>query len=448
MGQSPSDPTGQFIMSSSKRERWWPIVCALALIVASEYKFRIRANSEAVSGSADPFILLEIGVYLAVAVFLFVRFRPSVRFHRADVVTYLLYAYVIILVGSSLYSPYHALALVRAAQVIVALALVCSIARHAGLDSLHRIAHGFGVLAAISVIFGVLAPFPRLKTQPGRFTWLYIHPVQAGEILAIAVVLLAGYLITRGLSRTGPQWPLPIYLVLFLVCAGGLLATKTRGAVIGAVVGIFILLWMRWRGHRKIEFCIVGSAVLTVIALTSSSAIESFFARGESAAQLSTLSYRTTLWSYALDFAGEHPLYGFGLTASRGIFLDSTGLGGGHNAVINLLVDTGLLGVLTWLALLATIIFTALKLPKTQADVGAVRILVVALLSGMVANSVFTQGLGAPATVSCTWLFILATWIALAKNRENTRRPEAALSTNDRVSTTNVSSSTVPTDRS
>jgi hypothetical protein len=92
---------------------------------------------------------------------------------------------------------------------------------------------------------------------------------------------------------------------------------------------------------------------LSTLALTGSSAIESFFARGESLQQLSTLN-------------SQHSLYGFGLTASRGLFLDSIGLGGGHNAVVNLLIDNGVLGALVWLTLLVTILVTATRLSRTR----------------------------------------------------------------------------------
>ncbi|WP_020672566.1 O-antigen ligase family protein [Amycolatopsis nigrescens] len=424
MSQQAADPTGGAAPSDHPVRRravrqWWPVLCVLALVVASEYKFRLRANDQAVAGNADPFVLLEIGIYLLVAAFLFLRFRPSTRIRRAEPITYLLYAYVLVLVGSALYSPYLDLAAVRAGQVVVILALARSIARHADADAPHRIAHGFAALAALSVVFGVLVPFPRLRTQPDRFTWLYIHPVQAGEILAIAVVLLTGYTLTYGLRRGGPHWPIPVYVLLLLICLAGLVATKTRGAVVGAVAGILVLLWTRWRGSRKVELCVVAAAVLTVVALTSSDAIESFFARGESAEALSTLSFRTTLWGYALELAGQHPLYGFGLTATRGVFLESTGLGGGHNAVINLLVDTGLVGVLTWLALIGTVGYTAVKLSRVRPEVLVTRILVLGLLAGMFTNSMFTQGLGAPATVSCTWLFVLAAWTVTTRRRQD-----------------------------
>lgn len=400
------------VVSTSTRR--WPVLCVFALIIASDYKFRLRANDQAVAGNADPFILLEICLYGLVACFLFVRFRPSARLRRADPVTYLGFAYAAVLVGSALYAPYPRLALVRAAQVLVVVALSRSIARHGTLADPHRIAHGFVLLIAGSVFFGLLVPFPQLHTQAGRFTWLHVHPVQAGEMLAIAVVLVTGYLVTHGLERAGPRWRVTSYLLLLAVCAGGLLATKTRGAVIGAIVGILVVVWTRWRGQRKVEAGIILAVVLITIALTSSSAIESFFARGESLEKLSTLNSRTDLWGYAFELFPQHPLYGFGLTASRGLFLTTIGLGGGHNALVNLLIDTGIVGTLSWLALLATIVVTAAKLSRTHSGLQADRGMILALMLTMIANSVFTEGLGAPANIACTWLFVVIAWLSLA----------------------------------
>jgi O-antigen ligase len=403
--------------AATSSKRLWPVVCVVALIVASDYKFRLRANDQTVAGNADPFVLFEIAVYTLVACFLFVRFRPTTRIRRANVLTGLGFAYALILAASAIYSPYLELALVRAAQVLVVLALSRSIARHGNLADLHRIAHGYLVLLTGSVLFGLVVPFPQLPTQVGRFTWLYVHPVQAGEMLAIAVVLLAGYVVTIGLERSGPRWRLPVYLVLLAVCGGGLLATQTRGAVIGAIVGVLVVVWTRWRGQRKVEAGVVFAVVLIAVALTSSSAIESFFARGESLERLATLNSRTDLWGYAFDLFPQHPVYGFGLTASRGLFLDTIGLGGGHNALVNLLMDTGIVGSLSWLALLVVILFTAMRVSRRRTGVQVDRGMILALVLAMIANSVFTEGLGAPANVACTWLFVIVAWLNLTVSR-------------------------------
>jgi exopolysaccharide production protein ExoQ len=402
--------------------RLWPVVCVVALVVASDFKFRLRANDQAVAGNADPFVLLEIAVYALVACFLFVRFRPAPRARRVNLVTFLGFAYALILAGSALYSPYVQLALVRGAQVLVVLALSRSIARHGSLADVHRIAHGFILLIAGSVLFGVAVPFPQLPTQAGRFTWLYVHPVQAGEMLAIAVVLLTAYVVAAGLDRAGPRWRLPVYLILLAICGGGLLATKTRGAVVGAIVGVLVVVWTRWRGQRKVEAGVVLAVVLIAVALTSSNAIESFFARGESLQRLASLNSRTDLWGYAFELFPQHPLYGFGLTSSRGLFLDSIGLGGGHNALVNLLVDTGILGALTWLALLGAILLTTTRLSRSRPGFQVDRAMILALTLAMIANSVFTEGLGAPANVACTWLFVIVAWVNLTVKRAEGER--------------------------
>jgi exopolysaccharide production protein ExoQ len=412
------------------RGEYWPIVCVLAFVVASDYKFRLRANNDTIQGQADIFVVLEVATYALIACWLFWRFKPRFRLRRADWCTYLGYAYVAICVGTALYSPYHALALVRAGQMAVVLAFARSVARHASAAAPHRIAHGYVVLICASVIFGIVFPYPKLRSQPGRFTWLYIHPVEAGMLLAIAVVILTAYVLGTRVPRSGPVWHLGVYVVLWLVCVGALLATGTRGAALGALVGILVVVATRWRGIRKLEVALVGAVALVAVALAGSAQIAAFVSRGESAAQLATLNFRTDLWSQALADFAQHPLYGFGFTADRGLFLDTTGLGGGHNAIINLLVDTGLVGTAIWFALLIVMAGTAYRLRPR--GVSTDRGMVLAVLFGMFANSMFTDELGAPANAMCTWLFVLLAWIAIMR-RETTRPTPPVVSSTELV---------------
>ncbi|MGH3432054.1 MAG: O-antigen ligase family protein [Thermocrispum sp.] len=404
----------------------WPVVCVLALVVVGDFQFRLRDNDQAVAGNADPFVLLEIATYASVALFLFVRFRPRPRLRRTTKLVYLGYAYAAVLALSSVYSPFVAMAVVRAGQVAIVVALFRCVALHTDVRTPHRIAHAFAVLMAASVVLGVLVPFPRLPLQQERFTWLHVHPVQAGEMLAIAVIVLAAYAITKGIPRSGPRWQPGVYVILLAICGGGLLATRTRGAVLGAAVGVAVVLWMRWRGARRFELIAVGTVLVALVLVSGADAIEAYFARGESLDQLATLNARTDLWEHAFRLVGDHPLYGYGLTASRGLFLESMGLGGGHNALVNLLVDTGILGALAWLALLAGIGMAAVRLCRRTGPTRVDGILVLAVLLGVMANSIFTEGLGAPASAAFIWLYLLLAWVLRARAVADTEDAEAA----------------------
>ncbi len=404
----------------------------LAFVLASDYKFRLRADNDTIQGQADIFVVIEIAVYGLIACWLFWRFRPTFRLRRADWCTYLGYAYVAVCVGSALYSPYHALAVVRAAQMGVVLAFARSVARHASVAAPHRIAHGYVLLISGSVIFGVVDRYPELPSQPGRFTWLYIHPVEAGMLLTIAVIILTAYMLGIRVARSGPVWHLAVYVVLWLLCVGALVGTGTRGAALGALVGILVVVATRWRGIRKLEIALVGGIGVGALALVASPEIAAFIARGETTAQLETLNFRTDLWSEALADFAQHPLYGYGFTADRGLFLDSTGLGGGHNAIINLLVDTGVVGTAVWFALLIAMAGTAYRLRPRGMSTD--RGMVLAVLLGMFVNSMFTDELGAPANAMCTWLFVLLAWIALM--RRQVIRPIQRAASTDLVTVT------------
>jgi O-antigen ligase len=389
----------------------WPTLCALLLFFASDYKLRVRENDQSISGRADPFVLLEVGLYGLVALFLVTHFDLPPRIRRVSTPVFLATGWVVVMVVSVTYSPYPVLAAIRATELVIVLALARAMARHASRAQLHHLAHWFIVLVAGSVIFGILFPMPRFPLQQDRFTWLRLHPVQAGIFVGVATVLAVLYLLAGSAARPGPIWPRWLYAVLLLLVGGGLIGTNTRGATLGAGVGILLVAFATRSGRRKLDAAVLLGVGGIAVTLASSAQIAAFFARGEDARRLASLNSRTTLWSEAWVFIREQPLYGWGLGATRGLFLESIGLGGAHNAVINTLVDTGVVGCLLWLGIVVSVAVLAARVRSTEADVRWDRALIFGVLAFLVVDGIFTEAPAAAANVGSTWLLLLVGWL-------------------------------------
>lgn len=396
-----------------RRERFtnWVTVCALMLLVASDYKLRVRPGDQSIAGNPDPFVLLEIGLYGLVALFLVSRFDRSPRVHRVSPPTFMAVAWVVVMVVSALYSPYPVLAVIRAAELVIVLTLVRTISRASDRAAMHHLAHWFVVLVAASVVFGILVPMPRFPLQQDRFTWLRLHPVQAGVFVGIATVLAVTYLLAGSAARPGPTWPRWVYAILLALVGGGLVATNTRGAALGAAAALLVIAFATRSGRRKVDAAILLGVAGVALVLGYSTQIAAFFARGEDAQKLTTLNSRTVVWSEAWTFVREKPVYGWGLGATRGLFQESLGLAGGHNAVVNALVDTGFVGCALWLGIVGAIVVGTIRIRPWAVGARWDRALILGVLVFLFVDGIFNEAPAAAANVGSTWLLLLVAWV-------------------------------------
>ncbi|GLW62063.1 hypothetical protein Arub01_03070 [Actinomadura rubrobrunea] len=398
---------------------WWTVLLPLALMLSSDYKLRSREVDQAVSGSADLTVLVEIAIYGCTALYLHHRFRLRPPARRPSGVLLAAWGFAGYVALSALWSPYKELGVVRGVQLLVTMTLIYTIATRAQPRDLHRLAHAFIVIVLLSVGIGVAHPFPRTAHTQERFNWLYVHPVIAGVYLAVAVLLVIGYL-TRREHPEHRLWHPLAYVVALAVLSGALVATGTRGAALGCAFGVVVLLATARGPHGRADVIVVGAAVAVLATLAFSDKIMAFVARGETAEKLASLNSRTDLWELALVAYAEEPLFGRGLGASRGLFLEDIGLGGGHNAFINALVDNGAFGALLFAALLIVLAYTLLLLARhrpLRPDAG----LLLGLLGFFLVDSITTEGLATPANVSGIWLLIMVAWT------ETLRRQAAVL---------------------
>jgi O-antigen ligase len=406
--------------------RHWVVLAVLALFVASDFKFRTRSTTASISGSIDGFIALELALYGLVGLYVLGRWvRPGRVLMAPEAIGACLY--LLLMVLSIGYTPYPTFAVARVAEMLVLAGLALNIALTASRRDMHGMAHGFLVLVAVSVLYGAVVPsVPVSSLQAGRFTWLSIHPTVAGVFLSVATVLAFAYLGLQS-PRPGPRWPWWAYAALLAVVGFGLIATRTRSAVVAAVLGVLACQWAYYRGRRRIEF-ISGTLVVGVLVLlTLLPEIETYLARGESVEQLQTLNSRTDLWSVAWSAILAEPVAGYGAGASQGIFQKAVGLGGGHNAAVNVAVDLGFAGLAAWLAFVVAIAVGIHRLPRTAAD-GFVldRALLIALFLTIQVDGLFYAGPGGLANVGATWLFVTAAWVLVVRREAAVVRYSAA----------------------
>jgi hypothetical protein len=395
--------------------RSWVAVLPLCMMVVSDFEVRRRAPGTALRGGvggADAAVVVELVVYGLVALFLFFQLAHPPRFHRPVPALTALWAFGVVLVFTVLYAIYPALAAARGVQLLVTCGLAHAIALRADRSQLHWLAHAYVVLVTLSVGYGLAVPYPRTELQANRFTWLYVHPVMAATYLGLSVVLLVGILLRNRERAPAPRWPTWIYLVLLAVNLGALLATRTRGAMAGCLVGCFVVAMVGSKRTNRLDIAVLSIVVGVLAAILAMDEILSFLARGETSESLRTLSARTVLWQEAFERFGERPLFGYGLTASRGIFFDTVGLGGGHNALINVMVDAGAFGVVVFLSLIGVLIRSARSV-QHRPGVGDDVPIILGALGFLIVNSVTAEFMATPGNVANIWFLVLVGWVVV-----------------------------------
>lgn len=395
----------------------WVAVCGILLMVACEYKWRIRDVQSSLGGQLDLTTFLEIGVFAAVSVYVLERKAPALHWNRTAAPMGWAAAYTGFLSLSVGWSPYKGVAAVRAVETCVVLLFAWVVMRRGSRAHLHRLAHGFMVVTALSVGLGVAHPMPQLPTQLGRFTWLMVHPTSSAMFLGISIVLGVAYLVEWAGDTAGVHWRKSVYLLILIVNVCALIGNHTRGAILGVLVALLVLILLMRPIRRRLTGLALAVWLSTLVVLTAADAVVTYVVRGDTEAKLASLNDRTNLWSVAFDAWQQQPLFGYGLNASRGIFVDSTGLGTGHNAEVNVLVDLGAVGLLVWAALVVSLTLYALRLNQTApSDVSVDRTLVLTVLSFLVVDGVFAAGFGGVSNVAFIWLFLLVAWALLARS--------------------------------
>lgn len=394
------------------------------MIVATEYKFRRRAIDDALGGSIDIVIALELGIYALIGTWAVWRLAPTRP--RLTPLTVGMWGYILTTAVSALYSTFPMLGLARAVQLIIIGAVMHVIATDGRIDQFAKFLHGWIVLLTVSIAIGLAYVAPTTNAQRGRFTWLSVHSVSAGSMLALSVPILFGlWLSSRRRDNPTPlPWASWVYAVLLVVHGVFLLLTRTRGSIGGALVALAVMAWIL-SGVKAKPQLVLGSLVGGGAALLAfGPAIITYLNRGESVESIGTFNRRTEIWTLAWEAFVSRPLHGLGFTSAKGVFFDETGLGGAHNALVNVMIDVGIAGLAWWIGLLVGVGVAIARvggwarrttLPGATGSARVDHAVLVGIFTASLINSITTEGLGAGVNVSAMWLFLMVCWICILR---------------------------------
>ena len=210
----------------------------------------------------------------------------------------------------------------------------------------------FGGAAAVGLlinvaVFGTPLHFwlnPDVPDRP-RFTFGYLHPLGAGDILAIGIIAAAF-----------TQWRLAAKAVLGAALFALLLLSDSTGArlAVVALLGIGVLLIGTDVRQHLSRFMAAGAAacIILLVALGAGESAIVELGNPENTRVL-TLTGRVHIWSVIFDHGLAFTPFGYGFEAARNVITPLVGRSyHAHNLFLNILVETGIAGFLifAWLA--------------------------------------------------------------------------------------------------
>lgn len=224
---------------------------------------------------------------------------------------------------------------------------------------------------AISTVVALL--FPAIGTHvdaihPGAWRGLYFHKNVLGSLIALSFFSAYLLLVRRG----GKIFP------LFVICASSaliILSVSRTSLVCAIILLVFINVYRNFKFRGKMRILLISILALLFLPL-------SVFSLGywdellTSLGRDPTLTGRTYIWSFALEKLQERPILGFGYRAfwfPEGSFAQEFAAFQGwpspsaHNALVDLLLDAGLLGVMFFVLSFLQTLYGSFK-QSTQED--------------------------------------------------------------------------------
>ena len=357
-------------------------VASVLLIVSSTFKFRTRGANLALQGSVDSQILVELALFAAAGVWIFLRrligewcvTRPRRRLAGRSPLR-VMRIFALIALVTSAWSP-TSISSIRAVQYVIAVELfaevvyVCWGKPHATESFWRTFSAGLVIATGLAAVL-TLTPgsgfTPWLGTFQGvnRLRFLTMHPIATADLLGLVAIvtwepLLRARIVGRAprlvsLSRPAAKW------LLALAVLGALVLTRERTSTVAgfAAVGVYFAS-TRDRGRAQLAG-VCAFIALTLGVLFFSHELQTLALRGQTTSDVASLSGRNQILSVAWNLFAARPFIGWGYLSGRSIFLPIISWAGeSHDVLAEIGVSFGFLG----LALFGCVFFRWWRLAK------------------------------------------------------------------------------------
>ena len=197
-----------------------------------------------------------------------------------------------------------------------------------------------------------------------------VFPGQGSNAVGTLGAIVAAIAVCRLLPAVQRKFDRAWYILLLLFGVATMVFTQTRSAIGGFVLGVLLVFFFTKRARLAVALGFVSAAAL---ALTGAgSALLAFLQRGQSGAEIVTLSGRVEWWAAAWDVYVQHPWTGLGAYAAGSFAVwPSLGLkevGPLHSDYVEMLVGTSVWGpLLILIGLLGTwwVLIRCLRRPSS-----------------------------------------------------------------------------------
>jgi O-antigen ligase len=414
---------------------------SIGLLLIAGTKFRERDALASVDGVADGQIVLELVLFGAIGVAVAGAWIGSRERSPLTSIELAIGGYCAMALISTIWSAAPALTLVRAGQVIFVAALAMAFARVVSVPRALWLVCAW--IAAYALVCGTLASvFPWASgtaldvEQRLRFAWFSVNPIAAGTFAAIGALGLLSTLFWRSSAVRTRLAGVPLACAALPLVAI-LIATNSRGPLLGLLGACAVLVLMRMSSSIRTPILATAAAAALLVfavgadvyawlfsASMADSSVAQLFFQGQSPDAVLDFSGRMQLWGDVGPALADQPILGYGYQASRPVLLSVAEWAGyAHNALLQSLLDLGIVGTLPLVGLVAV----AFRAGRARHLESWARGTIAALMVFLVLNSVSDETFAGAPGIQALLLFLCALAAARPHTGAGFSRPAGAL---------------------